>query len=259
MQLSEELELALDRVAFARHCGIENPDPWQEEFLSTNARRVICTAGRQTGKSACSSILALHRALYFGGSTIVVVSPSLRQSQLLFRKILDGWHRLGKPVGAETENKLSLELGNGSLIVSLPGSERTIRGFSAVDLLLLDEAAAVPDDLWQAIQPMTLISGGRLVLLSTPRGKVGRFYEIWRQRGQRGWKWFLVPVTDVERIPAEAIADQRMDMSDTEFRQELLCEFIEPSGAYFGHDEVMQAVTDEVEPLVIAGIPQTGG
>jgi len=54
--------------------------------------------------------------------------------------------------------------------VGLPGSEATIRGFSAVALLRVDQAARVSDDLYVAIRPMLAVSGGKLWLMSTPSG-----------------------------------------------------------------------------------------
>ena len=74
------------------------------------------------------------------------------------------------------ESRLSIELETGSRIVSLPGREATIRGFSGVHLLVVDEAARVADELYQAVRPMLAVSGGRIVLLGTPFGKRGFFF-----------------------------------------------------------------------------------
>lgn len=66
-------------------------------------------------------------------------------------------------------------------IVSLPSSEATVRGFSGAALIVEDEASRVPYDLYCAMWPMLAISGGRLVLMSTPFGKRGHFFEEWTQ------------------------------------------------------------------------------
>jgi hypothetical protein len=42
---------------------------------------------------------------------------------------------------------MSLLLPNRSRIVGLPGNEVTVRGFSAVSLMLIDEAARVSDEM----------------------------------------------------------------------------------------------------------------
>src|SRR5215210_7477375 len=176
--LRDDLRLALDRVAFAEDLGIV-PDAWQKEFLRSSADRVLLNCCRQSGKSTMAAVIALHRALYYPGSLILCLAPALRQSQELFAKIAGYYRDLGRPVHPQTERKLSLELDNGSRIVTLPGTERTIRGFSGVDLLLVDEAARVEDALYYAVRPMLAVSGGRLVMLSTPAGKRGVFYEEW--------------------------------------------------------------------------------
>ena len=96
------------------------------------------------------------------------------------RKAAEFARRLGMRPKGDGDNEISLELPNGSRIVGLPGNEATVRGFSAVSLLLVDEAARVSDELYMAIRPMLAVSGGALWLMSTPFGKRGFFYETWR-------------------------------------------------------------------------------
>src|SRR5207249_2922857 len=80
---------------------------------------------------------------------------------------------LGRPLRA-VRNKLGdLELGNGSRFVALPGRDETIRSFSGVALLIIDEAARVADDFYRSMRLMLAVSRGRLVALSTPFGRRG--------------------------------------------------------------------------------------
>src|SRR5215213_1865646 len=150
--LRDDLRLALDRVAFAKKLGIV-PDQWQEDFLRSSADRVLLNCSRQSGKSTMSALIALHRALYHPGSLVLCLAPTLRQSQELFAKVSNFYRDLGRPVAPQGERRLSLELDNGSRIVTLPGSEKTIRGFSGASLLVLDEAARVEDELYFAVRP----------------------------------------------------------------------------------------------------------
>jgi hypothetical protein len=126
-----------------------------------------------------SAVIALYRALYHPGSLVLCLAPALRQSQELFAKIAGFYRDLGRPVPPQGERKLSLELENDSRIITLPGSEKTIRGFSGAALLLVDEASRVDDDLYYAIRPMLAVSGGSLMMLTTPYGKRGVFFEEW--------------------------------------------------------------------------------
>jgi hypothetical protein len=173
---ASDLALALDRAAFARELGLE-PDSWQERLLRSSSDRVLLNCCRQSGKSTMTGLIALHRALYHPGSLILCLAPALRQSQELFGKVLTFYRDLGRPVAPQAERKLSLELENDSRIVTLPGTEKTIRGFSGAALLIVDEASRVADELYFAVRPMLAVSGGALMMLTTPHGKRGVFEE----------------------------------------------------------------------------------
>jgi terminase large subunit-like protein len=166
-----------DAVALWRRIYRNEPDPWQAEVLRGDSGRILMNASRQSGKSTVSAVLGLYEALYRPPALVLLVSASLRQAQELGKKVFDGYRALGKPVSAEAENRLSLELANGSRIVCLPATESTIRGMSGARLIVLDEASRVPDPLYHAVRPMLAVSGGRLMAISTPWGKRGWWFE----------------------------------------------------------------------------------
>jgi hypothetical protein len=245
-KLRDDLRLALDRVAFAEKLGIV-PDAWQENFLRSSAGRVLLNCSRQSGKSTISAVIALHRALYHPGSLVLCLAPALRQSQELFAKIAGFYRDLGRPVAPQGERKLSLDLENGSRIITLPGSEKTIRGFSGAALLLVDEASRVDDALYYAIRPMLAVSGGSLMMLSTPFGKRGVFYEEWT--GGEGWERYEVPASECPRIPAAFLEEERAALPSWVYRQEYECSFEETEDQVFTTEMVERAVTPEVMPL----------
>jgi hypothetical protein len=244
--LGDDLRLALDPVAFAEKLGIV-PDGWQEDFLRSSADRVLLNCSRQSGKSTMSAMIALHRALYHPGSLVLCLAPALRQSQELFGKVAGFYRDLGRPVAPQGERKLSLELENGSRIITLPGSEKTIRGFSGATLLLVDEASRVDDGLYYAIRPMLAVSGGRLMMLSTPAGRRGVFYEEWTNG--EGWERYEIPAEEVPRIPPGFLAEERAALPAFIYEQEYCCRFIETEDQLFGYDLVASSITDEVAPL----------
>lgn len=247
---SKDLALALDRVAFARALGIE-PDPWQKVLLRSEAGRVLLNCCRQSGKSTTAGVLALHTALYRPGSLVLCLAPALRQSQELFGKVAGFYRDLGRPVAPQGERKLSLELENGSRIVTLPGSEKTIRGFSGAALLIVDEAARVDDLLYFAVRPMLAVSGGSLMMLSTPFGKRGVFYEEWTSDNSagRGWERYEAPASDVPRIPPEFLEEERRALPARVYRQEYECSFEESEDSVFAHEDVEAAISGEIAPL----------
>jgi hypothetical protein len=250
VSLAQDLKLALDRAEFAKRLGLE-PDPWQEDLLRSASERVLLNCCRQSGKSTMTAVIALHRALYHPDSLILCLAPALRQSQELFGKVLGFYRDLGRPVTSAAERKLSLELENGSRIVTLPGTEKTIRGFSGTALLVLDEAARVEDELYFAVRPMLAVSGGALMMLTTPYGKRGVFYEEWT--GGHGWERYEVPASECPRITEEFLDEERSSLPPFIFRQEYECSFEETEDQVFTTDMIDRALTDEVQPLFGTG------
>jgi hypothetical protein len=146
-------------------------------------------------------------------------------------------------VRGDGHNRASLKLPNGSRIVGLPGKEANIRGFSAVNLLIIDEAARVPDELYKTLRPMLTVANGDLWLLSTPWGKQGFFHENWEYGGD-AWARFRVPATECSRIGVERLEMERGQMGDAWFRQEYMCEFGATEAQMFDADLVSRALDD---------------
>jgi len=247
MQLAHDLVQALDPVRFARGLGF-TPDAWQSAVLRSASKRILLNCCRQSGKSTTAALLAVHRALYYPGSLILLVSPSLRQSSELFRKVADDLARVDAAPALTEDNRLSMQLANGARVVSLPSSEATIRGFSGASLIVEDEASRVSDDLYRAVRPMLAVSGGRLILMSTPFGKRGHFFEEWTNGGD-GWERVTVTAPQCPRISPAFLAEERTSLGDWWYRQEYLCEFVETAGQVFSYDLVMSAITTSVKPL----------
>src|SRR5215218_6787982 len=140
-----------DRVEFAHSLGIV-PDSWQERALQSEAARVLFNCSRQSGKSTTAGVLALHKALISPSALVLILAPAERQAKELFTKVAEFYGLLGHPVPTDSYRKLGMAFTNGSRIEALPGTEKTIRGFSGVDLLIVDEAARVDDGLYYAIR-----------------------------------------------------------------------------------------------------------
>ncbi|HXO19430.1 MAG TPA: terminase family protein [Thermoanaerobaculia bacterium] len=242
--LAHDLVLALDPAEFAREVGFA-PDAWQSAVLRSQAPRILLNCSRQAGKSTVTAALAVHTAVYEPNSLVLLLSPSLRQSQELFKKALGIYRALDFGVSAEVESALRLELDNGSRIVSLPGTQQTVRGFSGVRLLAIDEAARVAEDLYLSVRPMLAVSGGRLLALSTPFGTRGWWYEAWRSN--EGWERYEVPARDCPRIPPEFLAEEQRAMGQWWFAQEYECQFMDAETQPFCREDVERAFAEEVE------------
>ncbi len=248
--LATDLALALDPVRLAEAAGY-TCDPWQARALRSAASRQLYNVTRQGGKSTVAAVSAAHTALYTPGALVLMLSPSLRQSGELFKKAVGIYQALGRPIPAASETALSLTLANGSRIVSLPGTEATVRGYSAVQLLIVDEASRVADELAMSVRPMLAVSGGRLLALSTPWGNRGWWYEAWRSA--EAWERFEVPVTDCPRIPAAFLEEEQRSMGDWWYRQEYGCKFMDAIDAVFRQADIDAAVSADVAPLFGGG------
>lgn len=238
-----------DAVAWANSIGFV-PDPWQGTVLESGEGYMLLNCSRQSGKSTTTALLALHTALYQPKSLILLLSPSMRQSAELLRKVVDFYRAIAGHAGVQAQSSLRLELGNGSRILSLPGNEETVRGYSGVRLLVVDEASRVPDELYYAVRPMLAVSKGRMVAMSTPFGKRGWWWKEWDAGGDT-WKRIEVPATQCPRITAEFLTKEKRDMGDWWFDQEYMCRFLDAQTAAFTWDMVTQATLEEVESWLL--------
>ena len=230
MDARTALALALDPARLLCARGL-TPDPWQRELLLAPDRQVLLNCSRQSGKSTIVAALALHVLLFTPKALVLLLSPSLRQSGEIFRKVIDGYDALGRLLSALRRTALQLELTNGSRVVSLPGREHTLRSFSGVNLLVLDEAARIPDILYRSVRPMLAETRGRLVALSTPFGQRGWFYDEWQGGGP--WKKVRITWRDCPRITADFISEERRALGDAWVRQEYECEFTALEGLVY--------------------------
>ena len=146
------------------------------------------------------------------------------------------------------DNKLSMTLANQSRIVSLPGDQSTVRGYSGVTLILEDEASQVSDDFHAAILPMLIINNGQLITMSTPFGKRGFFFDAWHDSGDE-WRRVKVTAQECPRMSPEQLEQQKRAMGEMFFRQEFLCEFVDTEEQTFAYDLIHNAFDDGVEPL----------
>lgn len=245
--LKDDMLLALDPVRFSQSIGID-PDPWQADVLRHEGKRVLLNCCRQSGKSTTTATKALHQALFFPKSLVLCGAPSLRQSQELFRKIRSGINAMKEPPKLLEDNQLSLTIGNYSRIIALPGDPATVRGYSGVNLILLDEAAQIADDFYSAILPMLLINKGQLIAMSTPFGKRGFFFDEWTTGGPE-WMRIEVDATQCPRFTAQQLEQQRRSMGDLAYQQEFCCKFVDNATQTFSGDAIMRAFVEDVEPL----------
>jgi hypothetical protein len=254
MGIGDNLDLIrVDPAQLMVLCGL-TPDPWQADLLRCLDRWMLLLCSRQVGKTATAAAMTLATALSEPDQLNLILSPSEKQSKEIFRQVLRYYNSLKRPIRCVKETQTELELGNGSRVIALPENERTVRVYSAVSLLVIDEAARVDDDLYEAVKPMQATVKGRLIALSTPFGMRGWFYRAWKNKdvlpGERiDWKRVEIHYNQCNRLGPAFIARERREKGPRWFRQEYDCSFEANIGGYFDYESVQRALTPGLEPL----------
>lgn len=252
-------------------------DPWQEEVLNHKGDLTI-RAGRQVGKSFVIALKVREFATANPGTVTLVIAASQRQASYLFGKIKGFFDEEDRVlVGDATENFMQnlkvkrnptkeersvltasasiykgqptqtrIELKNGSIIYCLPTGKTGvyIRGYTC-DLIIADEAAYIAEPVWLSIVPMLVVSRekrgfGNLILLSTPFGKGGFFYESFNDPD---FRQFHVSSENCSRISKKFLLKERKRLSKIEYAQEYLGEFVEEWNQFFSTKLLMKCAT----------------
>lgn len=244
-------------------------DDWQQKFLDTKGDKILC-CGRQVGKSQICAIDAGEWAINNKNNSVLMIAPTERQAFELFDKtlrfLLDNYRKEVK-MGKDRPTKSKITLKNGTRILCLPTgiSGVGIRGLT-IGRLYVDETAQVPEEIWPAVQPMLLTTGGNMILLSTPHGTQGEFYRCWTNQdgAYDSFTRFSIttetvvrnrPICDswneLQRDGALRIIDQaRARMSNQLFSQEYLGEFVSDLFTYFGDDLIKKCCVLDREEIV---------
>ncbi len=240
-----------DPGAILRASG-RTPDPWQERFLKGGWSRALLCCSRQTGKSTSLGALTVKTMLTEYPALCLLIGPAERQAKELMKAhVARMFAGLGWPVQAVKMGELEIELANGSRCLVLPDNERTVRGYSEVSLVVIDEASRVSDDLYYSIGPMLAVGQGRLVAGSTPYGKRGWFFEEFgNTHSGENWKRISVPATDCPRIDPGFLKKERERMGERWFNQEYMCGWVDMIDAVFSGDDIDAAMAGaDFEPL----------
>jgi len=238
---------AMDPVLWAREVLGYHPDEWQAKLLRSRSNKIILNCSRQSGKSTTCAVLGLHESIYRRPSFGLVIAPSQDQSAELMLKFDEFRGAVELPSDyLSTDTKLAVRFSNGNRFIARPGSEKSSRSFSAVTLLLEDEAARVPDPLYSSVRPMLAVSNGRHILMSTPFGKQNHFFKIWDEQRDI-WEWYEIPAEMCPRISKQFLEEEKR--INLWFEQEYHCAFLDAEGSVFSSDLFKSLANPSVSPL----------
>lgn len=238
-------------------------DEWQEKFLATKGDKLLC-CGRQIGKSVICGMDAGVWAACHRDTTVLMIAPTERQAFSLFEKTLDYLMKHNKGLimrGKDRPTKTKINLSNGVKIHCLPvGIAGLGIRFLTVGRLYADEASRIPEDVWTAVTPMLLTTGGDSVYLSTPAGGEGYFADAVENR-EDAFKSFTrftgitsesvirkrkICVTWTEKQREKALNHlerERKRMSKRQYAQEYLGQIVEGLRQFFKDKLIRECMT----------------
>ncbi|MHB8603386.1 MAG: phage terminase large subunit [Nitrosotalea sp.] len=222
-----------DPVTFCRVILDFSPFSYQQKFILDKAGRIVVCAGRQVGKSEMTSARAIWFAVSHPKTNTLIISATLRQSMLMFDKILnkiEASYLVKKYVTYRSRTRVKLQ--NGSWIIALPCGRTgaTLRGFTAHQLIF-DEAAFIPEEVISEVAlPMLATTSGNAIMLSTPLDKSHIFYKAFTSST---WSKYHFPSSINPKISKDFLDEMLALNGQQAFDQEYMAEFVEDQKSYF--------------------------
>jgi phage FluMu gp28-like protein len=254
------IQLKNNPTLFAQHLLNFKPFPYQQQLLNDQSKRIVACMARQTGKTTTIATKAIHFAYTNPNTTTLIISPSLRQSMIMFDKIqtLTTQNQLlTKSITRKTHT--IIQLTNNSRIIALPCSENLLRGYTAQQAIC-DEAAFIPEKtITQIIFPMLSTTNGTAIFLSTPWDKNHFFHKAFLNPTYTTHK---IKATDCPLITPEFLTEMQQTMTHEAYKMEYEAEFVEDQNSYFPQDlirktvELAQKLGLEPVPSLEAQIPE---
>jgi len=214
------------------------PRESQRCFFNSKARFLIGDMGRRWGKTITGLNWLLEGVCKESGSVSWWVAPIYSQSKMAYRKLLSAAHK-GNGINAikhKSDSELRIEFLNSSVIeFKSADNPDNLRG-EGLKRVVIDEAARVKKEVFEdVIRPATSDTAGRVLFISTPKGK-NWFFDMWG-RGQdplqdkyESWK---MPTSDNPKVPADDIEQARQSLPMDVFKQEYLAEFLDDAAGVF--------------------------
>ena len=265
-QISEIVKCGKDPAYFInRYVQIQHPMkgriafhtfPFQDECLKEfNEHRFnVVVKSRQLGLSTLTAAYAVWLALFRKDKSILVIATKLAVAQNFIKKVkvaLSGIPQWMWITDITAKNTQAIEFSNGSQIKAVPTSDDAGRS-EALSLLIVDEAAFIRnfDELWKGLYP-TLSTGGRAILVSTPNGTGGQYYDIYHgaEQGTNEFNsiklpWDVHPERDDDWFQKEA-----RNLNKQQIAQELLCDFQASGDTFLSSEDIAKLQASIRSPI----------
>lgn len=235
------------------------PHENQKEILQKfeESREVLMRAGRRFGKSELCSYLALREILQ-ENKRVWVVAPNYSLSEIIFNTVA-GW--IGQILTPSQSYKISknptpsIEVMNGSILEVKSAENPTSLLGRSTDLVILDEAARLPQYLWERyIYPTTHERQGKIVYISTPIGK-NWFYDKEKELGDAA---FHFTSRDNPYLPEGEWEKAKSKTAEVTFQQNYMAEYMSDANSVFPNVEqiIQEGIEDgpKTEGFYVMGV-----
>lgn len=225
------------------------PNGKQIEIVQTAGNKLILMPRQCFGKTTIIAIKEIAHPMIFKPNTPILVATNVEDSAVNLIKIVKSsvkkYADLCGFLQVTKDNEKEFELSNGSRVKALSSGSTAPRGFTA-KILVLDEAAYISDErFYKELLPTTAsIDNPVIVASSTPNGKQGWFYKYWQEMD---WKRITAKREDCTWKSDDWFAQKRLEMTDTAYRQEFECEFLDVQNAVFSVEQLDRVFDNEVK------------
>lgn len=194
-------------------------------------------AKRQIGKSWIIINECLRTAINQKGSVSCVLSPTLNQVRKIYKEILKAIQDSGV-LKKKNDSLLEIEFINGSVIVFKSAEQKeNLRGYTFSGILCIDEAAYISDEIWSIIRPTCDVHQTPILMVSTPKFKMGFFYDIYvmgLSGNSKITSYDLCKYDTSIMLPKEQLELYRQMLPKNMFTTEYLGEFLDSQSIVFG-------------------------
>lgn len=204
--------------------------PWQAESfrLMRGKRFGVEVVHRRAGKTVKAVALLMDRALRFAGTRgrFAYIAPQLNQAKAIAWDYLKAYAR--KVPGAKVnEVELWIEFPNEARIRIFGANEPDrLRGLY-FDGVVLDEPAQMKLEVWgEIVQPALADRKGWALFIGTPKG-VNLLSDLYHKALAKPDTWYAGrwDCYQTGALDEAEIARLKDELSDAQFRQEMLCDF----------------------------------
>ncbi|HEV2924669.1 MAG TPA: hypothetical protein VGW98_11580 [Solirubrobacteraceae bacterium] len=228
--------------------------PHQVQLADSDAFISCVAAARRSGKSETVEVLGMHTAFSNANCRVLVLSAGQDSARRLTESIAQRLNANELTRGAVVDDfSTRIRLSNGSEIISLPASQRQIRGYGKNLLLLaIDEAGFVPEELWAAARFTALdekANGSRILLLGSPWGKgfFRREFDLGME-GDPDHKSFSWAASANPTLDHDYLAREKSRVSAREFASEVEGKWSDAVGSLFSRELLESCTADIVVP-----------